>query len=758
MRSGDFSAEAARLGMPIIDPTTGRQFPNNNIPLNRMNSNALLLLQNNFPLPNQSGFLNFNQNSPDSDNWRQETLNVTHQLTNNTQVQVRYIEDSENQSMSGVLWSSQSFPNIGSTVNLPGHSFLAKATTSVTATLLNEVSYDYASNYGSKSSGAVGLTGAYLAPQGLNIQPLFPRPAGAPNKIPNLSFSGNWGGIDTSYYPWWAHHDIQSVTDNLSKIIGVHSLKFGGTYQHSVTPVESQVDPGYQGGFTFSGVFTNDPIADFLLGQAASYSQLSNVITPNYIYNQLELYAQDTWKVSPKLTLNLGVRYFYIPHVYEQNNMIYNFVPSSYNPAQAVTVLPNGTIEPNSGNLLNGIQGVKNGLASDLVKNYPWTFGPRFGFAYDPTGAGKWSIRGGYGIGYYRVQGNDTYSMVGNPPNASVVSVFNPSLNNPNTGQAGAPQPTSLNSLDENYKIPMVQTYSFDVQREIAQGTLLDIGYVGTRGTHLERAVNLNQPYPEGGYDFNPALNLNTLPAAYLSPYLGYATINQKENTANSNYNSLQIQLKRQMSKGLLLQAVYTWSKTIADASGYGQLPQNSYDLRAERSLASFDRPHVFVVNYVYDLPFFRQQKGFLGEALGGWELSGIAQLQSGMPISIGLTGGNIGLATRPNVVAGQTSNGPKTVSEWFNTNAYAFPAYGSFGNSAEYSVRGPGIVNWDFSLFKRFQFGEHINYQLRGDAFNVLNHTSFYNVSYNLGAGDFGQVTSAHDPRILQVSMKIEF
>ncbi len=145
---------------------------------------------------------------------------------------------------------------------------------------------------------------------------------------------------------------------------------------------------------------------------------------------------------------------------------------------------------------------------------------------------------------------------------------------------------------------------------------MLDIGYVGTRGTHLERAVNLNQPYPEGGYDFNPALNTNSIPAALISPYAGFATINQKENTASSTYHSLQIQLKRQVSRGLLLQAVYTWSKAIADASSYGQLPQNTHNLRAERSLASFDRPQVFVLNYVYDLPFFRQQKGILGEAL----------------------------------------------------------------------------------------------------------------------------------------------
>ena len=758
MRAGDFSAEAARIGEPIIDPTTGNPFPNNQIPASRLNANALLLLQNNFPLPNQSGFLNYNLNAPDTDNWRQETLNITHQLTSSTRLQVRYIEDTEIQNMGGVLWSSQSFPNITTTVNLPGHSFLAKATTTISPTLLNEVSYDYASNYGSKSQGAVSLHGAYLAPQGLSIQSLFPAPSGAADKVPNLYFSGGWGQIDTSYYPWWAHHNIQSVNDDASKTISAHSLKFGGTYQHSATPVESQVDPGYQGGFTFSGVFTNDPIADFLIGDAASYSQLSNVITPNYIYNQLELYVQDTWKVTPKLTLNLGVRYYDMPHAYEQNNLISNFVPSAYNPSQAVTVLPDGTIVPGSGNLLNGIETVKTGLPTDIVKNYPWKFGPRVGFAYDPTGHGNWAIRGGYGIGYYRVQGNDIYSMVGNPPNASVVSVFNPQLNNPTTGQSGALQPLSVNSLDETYKIPMVQTYSLDIQRQLAPGTLLDIGYVGTRGTHLERAVNLNQPLPEGGYQFNPELNTNSVPAAYIAPYPGYSTINQLENTATSNYNSLQVQLKRQMSKGLMLQAVYTWSKTLADASSFGQGPQNSYDLRAEWALASFDRPHVFVLNYIYDLPFLRANKSLAGKILGGWELSGIVQFQSGTPINIGLSGPTIGLATRPNVVAGQPLNGPKTVAEFFNTAAYSYPAYGFFGNAAEDLVRGPGIEDWDASLFKVFRISEHLSFQLHGDAFNVFNHVNFLSVDSNLGDGQFGQVTAAHDPRILQVGMKLEF
>ncbi len=759
MRAGDFSAEAARIGMPIIDPVTHQQFANNQIPINRLNPNALLLLQQNFPQPNTSGFLNYNANAPDSDDWRQETVNVTHQLVTNTQLQVRYIQDTEVQQQSGVLWSGQSFPNIGSTANLPGHSFLAKATTSISSSMLNEVSYDYASNYGSKDKGAVTLQGAYLAPDGLNIPRLFPSPAGAPNKIPNLSFSGGWGQIDTSYYPWWAHHDIQSVTDNFSKILGTHSLKFGGTFQHSVTPVQSQVNPAYQGGFNFTGVFTNDPIADFMLGYGASYSELAKVITPNYIYNQLELYAQDTWKATQRLTVTLGVRYFYMPHVYEENNLISNFIPSAYNPSQAVTVLPDGTIQPGSGNALNGIETPQSGLPRGLVQNHPWDFGPRIGLAWDPTGQQKWSIRAGYGIGYYRVQGNDIYGMVGNPPNGGVVQVFNPLLSDPAAGKAGAQNPVSLTTLDYTYKNPMVQTYSLDVQREIVPGTVIDVGYVGTQGRHLDRARDINQPFPENGFDFNPLLNTNSIPAALIAPYPGYSSIRQQENTASSTYNSLQVSFKRRMSRGLLFEAAYTWSKAITDASGFGETPQNSYDLRAERGLAAFDRPHVLVFNYIYDLPFFRSQRGFLGESLGGWELSGITQFQSGQPINIGLTGGTVGLASRPDVVPGiDPTSGAQTAASWFNQEAFTAPPFGFFGNAGRNLIRGPGIQTWDLSLFKTFKFGEHVNYQLRGDAFNAFNHTNLWDVSNSLGSGNFGQVTSAHEARVLQVSMKIEF
>jgi hypothetical protein len=758
MRAGDFSNIPGSPGRQIIDPDTQAPFAGNIIPTSRLNKNAQLLLSSLFPLPNVPGpaFLNYQVNGPSPENWREETINVTHQLTNSTQVMVRYIQDSWISQYPTTLWGSQAFPTISSIANIPGISFVAKATSVMSPTLLNEVSYAYGSNYPARGTDGVQLAGNYLEPQGLSIPRLFPRIQGRPNKVPNLSFSGGWGNIDSSYYPWWAHHNILTVSDNLSKTVGSHSLKFGGTYQFSKTPVGSQVNPADQGGFTFNGSFTNDPMADFVLGRAATYQELNKILMPSYDYPQLELYAQDTWKVNQRLTLNLGVRWFGIPHAHEASDLISNFRMDKYDPKQAVTVLTDGTIVSNSGTIYNGVLTVKDGLSRDLVQNHWMNFGPRFGFAWDPTGQAKWSVRGGYGIGYYRVEGNDIYNMVSNPPGASLVQVFNPSLDNPAGGQAGALRPISLNALDPIYKVPYVQTFSTEIQREIMSGNVISIGYVGTRGVHLDRARNVNQPFPITGYDFDPRLNTRVIPTEVIRPFLGYTGITMRENTASSTYHSLQVSFKRRMSKGLLFEAAYTYSRTIADASDFGEQPQNAYNTRADRGPTTFDRPQMLIFNYIYQFPIFTDHSKLTGKVLGGWQISGITNYQAGTARNLGLTGGTIGLATRPNVVGSLSY--PKTVAQWFSTNTFAMPAYGFFGNAGRDLIRGPGMGEWDLALFKTFHLNEKIGFTLRGEAFNIFNHTNFDAVSLTYGSGNFGQLTSARIPRLMEVSAKIEF
>ncbi len=762
MRSGDFSAEAARLGQPILDPTTGLQFPNNQIPAGRINKNASILMNQLFPLPNSpnTGFLNYSDDAKTSENYRQELVRVDHNFSDKIRLMFRFVHDSWQNSVPTTLWQTSSFPSVSSVLNVPSKNIVGRLTTVINPTLLNEVSFSYTNDYGSQSSYAVNLQGNYLRPSDLNIGRLYPLPAGRPDVVPNLNFNGGWGSISTGYYPWWAKNEYYDVHDVATKIWGAQTLKFGGEYMWTNTPDMSQAYPSVNGLFNFTGAFTNDPIADFLLGDPYSYQELHGYRTSTYHFQQLEAFVQDDWKASSRLTLNLGLRYYYIPHAYEQNNQISVFRQNLYNPANAPVVLPDTSLVPNTGNPLNGIATAgQDGVPKGLVKNYPWTFAPRFGFAYDLTGTQRTVLRGGYGTDYYRVEQNDTQGLVGNPPFSSIQTVFNPPLDNPAAGTPGAAHTPSLTTLDPNYKHPTIQNWSFGIQHQLASETLLSVAYVGSRGTHLDRGLQLNYPYPQAGYDFDPRLNLNTIPIELIAPYRGYSAITMYENTASSRYNSLQVELQKRFSNGFQYQVVYTFSRAMDDADDFGALPQDPFNLRREWSLANFDRTHMLVFSYIYDLPFFKNSsRGFLRSTLGGWELTGITTFQSGQPVDLGLSGGNIGLATRPDVVAGSKLSYPKTVAQWFDTSAFAAPAYGFYGDAGRNLIRGPGIEKWDVSLFKNFSLAERAKLQFRAESFNLFNHTNLWNVNTTLGSGNFGQVTSARDPRILQFALKLEF
>lgn len=755
MRDGDYSAVG-----DIKDPLNGGQlFPGRRIPADRINKNARLLLGYLFPLPTlASGFLNYQQNFSVPEDFRQELIRADHSFTDTAKVMFRFIKDSWVQTQPLTLWSGQSFPTISSISSVPGMNLVGKFTKVVNPTIYTEVSFNYASNYGPREKNGVVLQGNFQPPPGLTIGRLFPLPADRPAKVPDLTFTGGWGGISSSYYPWWAHHAIATFGNLTTKNVGRHALKFGAEYQFSPTPVQSQTSPSLQGRFTFNGSFTNQPHADFLIGQSAEYGELDKYLERRYDYHQLEAFVQDDFKATTRLTLNLGMRYFFIPHAYEKDDALTIFRADRYRADRAPTVLPDLTLAPGSGDLLNGIAGVKDGLPRGLVQNHPWLFAPRVGFAYDLTGKARTVLRGGYGIGYYRVEGNDVYSLVGNPPSANIVTVFNPPLDDPSRGTAGADRPKSVNTLDPTYGVPMTQSYSFGVQQQLARNTALTVSYVGSRGTRLDRGRQLNFPLPAGGFDFDPRLNSRAIPFELIAPFRGWSAITQRENTASSTYHSLQVEFNRAFENGLRLQGAYTWSRVIADADGFGATPQNPYNLRLERAVANFDRTHVFVVNYTYELPFWRQPTNLVERIAGGWQLSGITAIQSGRPFNIGLTGGDIGLAGRPDVIAGQNAAGDKSVERWFNTGAFAKPRPGFYGNAGRNLVRGPGIDKWDISLFKNFAIRENARLQLRWETFNAFNHSNFDAVSFNFGAGNFGQVTSARDPRTMQIGAKVEF
>jgi hypothetical protein len=492
-----------------------------------------------------------------------------------------------------------------------------------------------------------------------------------------------------------------------------------------------------------------------------------------------------------------------------------NFYHNLYNPADAAVFSTNGTIcggpfnpvtkanpgctaaSPGLGTspnpilagvplYLNGI-GIpgQNGVPKGLVNNHWAAFGPRLGFAYDVTGAGKTVVRGGFGMMYERIQGNDMYNAGPNTPfslqvNNTSVEMLNPSIALASGNPVVQPiNPAGITGLDlQDYKLPVSYQYSVGVQHALGTKTVVTVNYVGNVSRHQNDYRNTNLPSESeipalaGLIPGQPAINYNTAPGI---PFLGFNSIKQSENEANTHYNGLQIDINSQLGRDLNLRGFYTYSKAVdptTAGNGGGDLgtvsnPYQgwSYDVGP----SGYDRRHVAVVNFIYDIPLLRHSDNhMLKTVAGGWQISGIVTMESGTPINLGLSGaqgGNgVGGSNRPNLV-GAVNIGPNVCAgqqciQYINASAFAFPTIGSWGTLGHNAYYGPGRDNWNLSLFKSFVFSEErgSRLELRLETFNVWNHTQFNGVNTTLGNSNFGQFNSAFDPRILQLGGKIYF
>lgn len=713
-------------------------------------------------------------------NSRQELAKVDHIFSSKLAVSFRFINDTIPTEEPRGLFTGAALPGVSTTTtNSPGKSYVARVTGTLTPTIINEAGFAY--SFGAVLSTPIGLNTAANSP---DIKAVLPF-AVTLGRVPTLGFGGTISTL-TGFGPYNDYNRNYNWFDNITKITGKHTIKAGFSFNHYQ---KTENDAGNNvGTFNFAttprptgGTTTTQAWANFLLGNVGSFTQLSRDLTPDIRVNQLEMYVQDEYRIKSNLTLSLGLRYSIFRQPTDANNSLNNFDPTKYDPSKAPQVsLATGLIIAGTGDPLNGIivNNSNSPYGSKVTNESNTDFAPRFGFSWDPFKTGKTAVRGGYGYAYDFPQvGIYETTVTANPPSVSNINIPNTRFENPGAGTPSiSANPVTLVTVPQPWKTPYVQQWSFDIQREVSRGFLLDVGYFGAKGTHLIGKVDINQVAPGAGVaagilDSNTPFTSATSPRLNaLRPYRGYGPINAIESWFNSTYNALQASLTKRFGAGAFLGISYTWSKALTDnGSDTANAPQNTYNRDAEYGPAPFDRTQVLTANWSYKLPFFKDRGGILENTLGGWQVSGIATFNSGLPLTVTSTSrgfdpaglgiiGTSATSPREDLICDPNKNAPHTIAQWFNTACFIDVPNGQVrpGNAGRGIVRGPGYQRWDMSAFKNFQIGERVRLQFRGEMFNIFNHVNYSGVSVSFGSSVFGTVTSFRDPRIVQLGLKL--
>lgn len=757
MRNGIFST-------PVTDPNTGASFPQNSagqyvIPQDRISQGPLAFLNALVPLPNNpaAGFNNY--------------LNLNPQVLSQNHYQIRGDQNfGDTERLSGGFFQIHELEldpaHIGpygtTTQYDPGTYRVAflQLTSTISPSMVNQATLGM-----NMDSHDYNLRGIYLVSQIPGFSENLPYSGFLSNRLPNLSFSGGWSSMGTANNYLEPHlADLESTfSDDWSLIRGSHQIEAG--FNLVLSTKRQDTFTYSQGQWSFDGHATGNAIADYLLGDANQFSQASTV-RRMYIHDQIYAgYLQDRWKINRKLTLNYGVRLQFMPLPSPQPGFLDMFLPSAYNASAAPIVNASGTITitPNY-NPLNGLirDGV-NGVPQNYSTNHQWYVMPMAGFAYDLFGDGKTALRGGYGINYERVfTGTDcTFYCGANYPDVQTLTLQHPSFPNPiGTGTQAPAGAVAMSTQSPDLQAARVQTWSVNLDRQLASSWSASAGLVGDYATHLGRVININQPAPIPGYNFNPAINTGTF-AYQNAPYLGYASISDYVSDANALWYGLALSLRHPLSRSFFLSVSYTLSHGLSENRGSGIFAQSTgtqdiYHPFADYGSTNLDARHMGGVSYIWNLPGPSHARALSRIALSGWVFNGMTNFRTGLALDPGLSVKNQGLAVRPNLIAPVTYT--KTRANWFSTGSFAAPALGYFGNAGTGTIRGPGLLDFDMALYKDFSLTERHKVQFRAEAFNIFNHTNFNAVTTAYGSGTFGQATSALDPRIMELSLRYQF
>ncbi len=738
----------------------------------------------------------------------------------------RIINDSIPTIEPGGLFQGSGYPGVNTTSsNAPGRIYLGHATYVISPKFLIEGGY--ALSKGALISDPIGTA---LNANSPDVKPTLPYASSLP-RVPTLTFSSAPSIV--TYGPYRDYNTNHNVFADITRVFGTHTLKVGIDYNHYNKRENNASANAGSFAFTNGNLPTGSAaqpfqqaFANFLSGYVTTFSQASVDVTPSVTAQQIEAFVQDDWKVTPRLTVNAGLRYSRFGQPTDANHQLTTFDPSLYNPANAPTVDRNGLLcvvgAPCTGVTPNGTltyrQAITNGVSVNgklvggtangttvLGTNSPYgdkvgktdnlNFAPRLGFAYDVFGNGRTSLRGGYGLAYdSALFGTYEQNIFQNPPFILTPSISNTNFDNPAAVSANVSYAAQLiRATSPKFHTPYDQQYSLSLQNQLPGKIFSELAYVGSTQVHLLGLIDINE-VPVGAYatavgaaNNTAVTSTNTVVLNAYRPYKGYQAINSVNPIFSGNYNSLQLALKRQFSHGSQVGVNYTFSKALtnsnADRTG---APQNSANIAAEYGRAAADRRNMFNMNAVYVVPFMIQQHGIVGRILGGWEVSGLAFVNSGLPLNATTTGldpagvgflGSSAAGGRPDRVADPNADGAAykihTRQHWYNVNAFTAVPVGQFrpGNNQRNDIEGPGWWRADVGAFKNLTIFERVHLQFRGEAYNVFNHTNpdgittgsiVSGINATTGATTYsstaGNVTSYRDKRILQLGAKLVF
>jgi Carboxypeptidase regulatory-like domain len=803
-------AFAAKLALACPTCVQGQPFPGQVVPAGLFDANAVAYLSSGIvPKPNAANDQFIGQASLPV-NVRDDVVRVDHRINDKYQILAHYLHDSVSQAFPAPMvgWSTGSWPTITSTLNNPSNSAAVKLTATLSPQLLVEASMNYDGNIIDIVNSPKGDV-----PAGFAVNKFFNNGAKA---APSMQWNGVYGGVQENpgSAPWHnAAEDLEPKAD-ISYTMGKHAMKFGASYNRYTK--NQKLFLNAEGSYAFSGGETGDAFMDMLLGLSNNYSESQAAPIRHYVNQTPSVYAMDTWKVTPRLSLQLGLRYDALPSAWERSNQVATFDPALYTSSAAPTWLKSGSMDPSGPGFqtvngapfyLNGVRlAGQSGTPVGLVKNDFDTLQPRIGFSEDLFGNGRTVLRGGFGTFYERLQGNDICDAATAAPFANTPSANTVYLSDPHTSYVtGAAAATPFfaqgsTSLAQVFKAPAVAQFSFGVQDQVAQSVILVVQYVGNIAWHqnIRRPINtysLNTPLLVGN---NPAFNVaggsptdylaysranagdpnnqsgtnpggQNIPIAdQLRIYDGFGGITEQENNTNGNYTGFQTGLRVQNRWGLSGEVDYTYSHEIDITSQDDATIDNPFNIKYNKGSGIFDRRQILSINYIYKLPIFREP-GFTHSILGGWEVAGTVIDETGVPTTprISLSYDTVGLGggytNRPNQSAKSKRLGH--INQAFDTSVFSnpLPAWAGgpnqgFGSAGKDAIPGPNRVNFTTSLYKSFAMTERARFEFRAESFNTFNHTQGNGVGNTLGNSNFGQVTSFYDPRSLEFGGKFIF